>query len=149
MKIYLLIAISTLIFSCSIPEGKNEKKNSSGLNPSELNKQELYAIYGLEAPDQIYNDLKNNLEKQTKYQKEETFCERIEKENVLSKLVSVSIEVDELTVSKATIHYSDYSTTINSIIENKLEGITWNYELDSADSSRYFNFRLDMKTLCK
>jgi hypothetical protein len=148
MKKSLIVIISIAFLSCHNQSNHKGKYNPSGIDPSKLNNRELNMLYGLDAPKQIYFDLKSNIENYGINLKIGKFCTDVKNENVLSSIIGVSIEVDSFKIISASVQPSDYSNKINKLIEHSMEGITWNYELDSNTQSGEFNFRLDLNKMC-
>ena len=146
MKIISLLLILTLT-SCSGNSSKEEKYSYYGYDPSKMTEKEIYLTWGLEAPSNIYTQLKENMDK--KGFGTIVYCDHVTKENPLSNFIGINVKVDSLKISKASVEPSDYSNKFNKLIERLLVGMKWDDEKGNDKHSGDFGFRIDVNKLCK
>jgi hypothetical protein len=130
-----IIILSLFLISCPI-----NKKNPSGLNPSDMTEEDLYHYYGLEAPQDAYEFI---------YKQIEPMTQSILREKTISNLMMVFLDVDSFKISEVKIHFSDYSDKVEKVILNSLIDKKPNFQFFENKKSVSLNFRLDIEKLCK
>ena len=146
MKIVSFLII-LILASCSNSSLDKGKYSHYGYDPSGMTEKEIYVTWGLEAPDQIYAQLMENMDK--KGFGIDVYCDEISMENPLSNFINVKIKVDSLSITDVSVHRSDYSNKVNKLIERLIEGMKWDDEKGNERQSGDFDFRIDVSRLCE
>lgn len=134
MKKITILLILIIVFSCAA-----DRKNPSGLNPDELTEEDIYMYYGLEAPPDVYEFLHQKLKSNEEFNE-------IWKENTVSHFVAVDIEIKNKIIVDAETRYSDYSSTLDTLLVKSLINQQVNFSFIEGKNGGY-NFRIDIQKL--
>ena len=136
MKVLSIIIMISLFGSCS-----SKDKNPSGIDSKKMTEEDIYSIYGLEAPLDVYTTI-DSIFSARKFEHDK-ICE----ENVKSPIVGVAISFDGMKINETKIKPSDYPVEINEYIRSAFTGLSRRFSFYEKGASHY-NFHLNLKKFC-